>query len=280
MNTNHLKSLSSAVLRLLRPLVRILLRKGVSYGTFADWAKWVYVDIAMKEFTIKDKKQSTSRISVLTGLSRKEVKRLQEIARPEDGGRDEKYNRAARVIAAWRRERDFLNADGEPSVLSITGPWATFSEIVRRYSGDVPVRAILDELLRIGAVEQLDNGKISLLAKAYIPEINEADKLHILGTDVAHLITTIDHNLKSESTKKSRLQRKVAYDNLPDEILPAFRKLSTKRAQNLLENLDKWLAEHDCDVNPSVQGSGRNIAGLGIYYFEEPYSSEDQNDEK
>ena len=205
---------------------------------------------------------------------------MQEIRRPDDTKSDEKYNRAARVISAWRREREFLDADGNPSVLSITGPWATFSEIVRRYSGDVPVRAILDELLRIGAVEQLDNGKISLLAEAYIPEINEADKLHILGTDVAHLITTIDHNLKIESTDNARLQRKVAYDNLPDEALPAFRKMSAKRAQNLLENLDKWLAKHDRDVNPSIQGTGRNIAGLGIYYFEEPYSAEDQNNEK
>jgi hypothetical protein len=251
----------------------------VSFGTFADWVKWIYVDVAMKEFTIKGRKQSTSRVSVLTGLSRKEVKRLQGITRPDDSGRNEKYNRAARVISAWRREREFLDADGNPSTLSITGPWATFSEIVRRYSGDVPVRAILDELLRIGAVEQLDNGKISLLAKAYIPEINEADKLHILGTDVAYLITTIDHNLQSDSDGKSRLQRKVAYDNLPDEALETFRKMSTKRAQILLENLDKWLAKHDRDVNPSVQGTGRNIAGLGIYYFEEPYPAEDKNDE-
>jgi len=233
----------------------------------------------MKEFTISGRKQSTSRVSVLTGLSRKEVKRLTGIPRPDDTERDEKYNRAARVISAWRREREFLDADGNPSALSITGPWATFSEIVRRYSGDIPVRAILDELLRIGAVELLDNGKISLLAKAYIPEINEADKLHILGTDVAHLITTIDHNIRSDSATNTRLQRKVAYDNLPDEALPAFRKLSTKRAQNLLENLDKWLAQHDRDVNPAVQGTGRNYAGLGIYYFEEPYPAEDKNDE-
>jgi len=278
MNTNYLKSLSSAVLRLLRPLIRILLRKGVSYGTFADWAKWIYVDVALKEFTIKGRKQTTSRVSVLTGLSRKEVKRMQEIPRPDDSERDERYNRAARVIAAWRREREFLNADGKPSALSITGPWATFSEIVRRFSGDVPVRAILDELLRIGAVEQTDNGKISLLAKAYIPEISEADKLHILGTDVAHLISTIDHNLDTKS-KKAHLQRKVAYDNLPDEILPEFRKLSAQRAQNLLEQLDEWLAQHDRDVNPKVQGTGRSLAGLGIYYFEEPFPIEEKNNE-
>jgi len=273
-NTNHFKSLSAAIMRLLRPLVRILLRNGVSYGSFADLAKWIYVDVAMKEFKIKGRKQSTSRVAVLTGLSRKEVKRIQGIPAPDDTDRDEKYNRAARVIAAWRRESEFQDAHGNPSTLSVVGPWSTFSEIVRRYSGDVPVRAILDELLRIGAVKQLDNGKISLITQAYIPESSEADKLHILGTDVAHLISTIDHNLHAE-TADARFQRKVSYDNLPNEALPAFRSLSARRAQKLLELLDEWLAKNDRDVTPSVQGGGRNLAGLGIYYFEEPYPVED-----
>ena len=270
MNTNHLKSLSAAILRLLRPLIRILLRNGVSYGTFNDLARWMYVDVAMKEFSIDGRKQSTSRVSVLTGLSRKEVKRMQKISRPEDTERDEKYNRAARVIAAWRREREFLDADGKPSVLPVSGPGPTFSEIVRRFSGDVPVRAILDELLRIGAVKRLDNGKISLSKKAYIPEGSQADKLHILGTDVGHLISTIDYNLQPNAMQ-ARFQRKVSYDNLPDEALPAFRELSAKKAQKLLEKMDEWLAGNDRDVTPSIEGTGRNLAGLGIYYFEEPY---------
>ena len=66
----------------------------------------------------------------------------------------------------------------------------------------------------------------------------------------------------------------MAYDNLPAEVLPEFRKLSAKRAQELLEKLDRWLAERDRDVTPSVKGTGRNRAGLGIYYFEEPYVDE------
>ena len=274
MTSNHLKSLSSAVLRLLRPLVRVLLRNGMSYGTFTELARWVYVDVAMQEFTIEGRKQSTSRVAVLTGLSRKEVKRMQGIQRPDDSAQDEKYNRAARIIAAWRREPEYQDANGEPSPLSITGPWATFSDIVRRYSGDMPVRAVLDELLRIGAVQQLDNGKIALVKKAYIPETSEKDKIHILGTDVGHLIGTIDNNINPISTDV-RFQRKVAYDNLPEEALPAFKKLSFKKAQKLLEQLDGWLAENDRDVNPSVEGTGRNVAGLGVYYFEEPYPKEE-----
>ena len=270
----QLKSISAAVIRLLRPLVRILLRNGVSYRTFSDLAKWVFVDVASKEFGIRGRKQSTSRVSVITGLSRKEVMRVQQLPRPDDRASTERYNRAARVITAWRRDREFVDAGGEPAPLPMSGSGATFSELVKRYSGDVPARAILDELIRIGATERLEDGNLCLLAQAYVPESSEADKLHILGTDVGHLISTIGHNLKPDPIGPL-FQRKVAYDNLPDEILPAFRKLSAKRAQNLLEKLDRWLAQRDRDVTPTVKGNGRNRAGLGVYYFEEPYSNEE-----
>ena len=155
------------------------------------------------------------------------------------------------------------------------GPGATFGELVKRYSGDVPVRAILDELIRVGAVERLKDGKIRLLTQAYIPESSDADKLHILGTDVGHLISTIGHNLKPDSIGPL-FQRKVAYDNLPDEVLPEFRKLSAKKGQTLLEKLDRWLAQRDRDVNPTIEGTGRNRAGVGVFYFEEPHSKKEK----
>lgn len=274
MNERILKPLSAAVLRLFRPLVRVLLRNGVSYRTFADFAKWVYVDVATKEFGIEGRKQSTSRVSVITGLSRKEVKRVRELPRPDDTASVERYNRAARVIAAWRRESNFQDAEGNAAPLLLEGTGATFSELVKRFSGDVPVRAILDELIRIGAVERLEDGRVGLLVRAYVPESSEADKLHILGTDVGYLISTIDHNLQADPMGPL-FQRKVAYDNLPDEALPEFRELSAKRAQALLEKLDRWLAQRDRDVTPTVRGTGRNRAGLGIYYFEEPYEEEE-----
>jgi hypothetical protein len=272
-NDKHQKALLAAVARLLKSLVRILIRNGISYGTFSDIAKWVFVNVAEKEFGIEGRKQSTSRVSVITGLNRKEVSRIRRLAKPDDQADSEKYNRAARVIAAWCRESDFQDAEGTPADLSLAGPWATFSELVRRFSGDVPARAILDELIRVGVVSQLNSGKIRLLANSYVPRCSEADKLHILGSDVAHLISTIDHNITSPAD--ARFQRKVAYDNLPDWVLPKFRKLSAEKAQALLKELDRWLSRHDRDAAPQTEGTGRNLAGLGIYYFEKPFHSED-----
>jgi hypothetical protein len=156
----------------------------------------------------------------------------------------------------------------------MAGPGVSFSQLVKRFSGDVPVRATLDELIRVGAVERLEDGRIKLLTRTYIPASSDTDKLQILGTDVSHLISTIDHNLEAGPIGPF-FQRKVAYDNLPDEVLPVFRKHSAKRAQTLLESLDRWLAQRDRDVTPTVKGSGRNQAGIGIYYFEKPIPTEE-----
>ena len=270
----NIQALSAVVLRILRPLVRILLRHGISYGTFADFAKWVYTDVARQEFGLQGRKQSTSRVSILTGLSRKEVTRVRELQRPDDRPSAEQYNRAARVITAWRREADFLDAEGQPAILSMSGRGATFSELVRRFSGDIPARAIRDELIQVGAMEQLEDGRLHLITPAYIPRTSEIDKIHILGTDVSHLISTIDHNLQPDVLEPF-FQRKVAYDNLPHEVLPQFRRLTSRKAQALLEQMDRWLAGHDRDTNPAVGGTGRSRAGIGIYYFEEPYAEED-----
>jgi hypothetical protein len=262
--------LSTAVSRILRALIRALLRHGVSYHAFADLAKWIYVDMAMDtdEFGVAGRKQSISRAAVLTGLSRKEVVRVSRLPRPADHANAKKPNRAARVITAWLREPDFLDGD-EPAVLPIEGNGATFSELVRRYSGDVTAGAVLYELTRVGAVERLQDGRVRLVTHAYIPQISDPDMLRIFGTDVSDLVSTIDHNLNPDTSQQPWFQRKVVFDNLPDNVLPEFRDLSAKQAQSLLEMWAHWLARHDRDVNPSVEGTGRNRAGIGIYYFEE-----------
>jgi hypothetical protein len=267
------KALATATLRVLRPLVRILLRHGISYATFAELAKWVYVDVATEDFGIPGRKQSVSRVAVITGLTRKEVTRVQQLPRPDDSDEAEQYNRAARVIGGWLRDPDFRDGESPAELPFEHGP-NSFSELVRRHSGDVPARAILDELLRVGAVERQGDGPVRLIARAYIPRGSEVDKLTIVGRDAAALLATMDHNLDPERGVP-RFQRTVTYDNLPDEALAPFRELSSEQAQALLERLNGWLAEQDRDSNPTVRGTGRNRAGLGIFYFEEPVRKEE-----
>jgi Family of unknown function (DUF6502) len=262
--------LDAAVRQLLRPLVRLLLRHSVPFAAFEEMAKKVYVDVALADFPLPDKKPSASRASILTGLNRKEVARLVSEPAGAGGQTAERYNRAARVLTAWTRDPEFVYATGKPRPLEIEGK-LSFSALVKRHSGDMPVRAVLDELLRVGAVRQGDDGRIELVARAFVPHTSEVDKIGILGSDVADLIDTIDHNLQ-HGTAHPRFQRKVMYHSIDAAALPAFRKLSSAQGQMLLEKLDRWLAARDVDDAPGTPVATKVRVGLGVYYFEEPLS--------
>lgn len=271
---DSIQVLYAAILKLLRPLVRLSLKKGISYGTFASLVKWVFYDVASKDLTIKGKKQTHSRISVITGFSRKEVKRLSELAPPTNQRQKEQYNRAARVISGWRRDNDYVDDQGRPIAVPVTGEGATFENLVKRFSGDMPYRSVLDELTRLGALRLESGDCVRLVQDAFMPTADEAIKFHILGTDVELLISTIDHNINSEK-QPPFFQRKVQYDNLPDAILDDFRVMSADWAQKMLDRMDRHLAPNDRDVNPEIEGTGRNVAGIGIYYFQRPFDEED-----
>ena len=261
-------ALDAAFVRILRALACVALRHGMSFPAFADLAKRAFVDAARHEFPLPGRKASSSRVSLLTGLTRKDVQRLSEETPSEWSDAGAQYNRAARVIAGWVRDPAFQIGSDAPAELPFDGGNKSFSELVRLYSGDVPPRAVLDELLRVGAVERDESGKIQLLTRVYIPRVSDREKLQILGSDVADLIATIDNNLQPER-HRPRFQRKVMYDNLPNEAVEKFRELSTAESQELIERMDAWLSRHDRDVNPLVHGLGRVRAGIGIYYFEE-----------
>ena len=260
------KALDTALMCLLRPLVRLMLRHSLPFSAFEALAKSVYVDVAMNDFALPGKKPSISRASILTGLTRKDVQRLVSSAGAPGDAPEDRYNRAARVLTGWIRDPDFLTGKGQPRSLDIDGD-AGFAALVRRHSGDVPARAVLDELLRVGAVVQRKDGQLEPETRAYVPRRGEAEKLDILGTDVAALIDTIDHNLQHGATDP-RFQRKVCYRSIAAEHLPAFRKLSAAHAQSLLEKLDRWLAERDT-VGAGDAHIPQAQVGLGIYHIEE-----------
>lgn len=261
------RALQRAIEKLLRPLFRLLLRHSVSFRAFEEMAKHVYVDVALNDFAIPGKKPTASRVAVMSGLTRKEVQSLLTDEREDDAAVADRYNRAARVLTGWLRDQEFRDAVGRPRVLDADGEHG-FSALVKRYSGDMPTRAVLDELVRVGAVRQRDDSRIELLAPGFVPKNSTIDKIGILGRDVADLIDTIDHNME-KGDDDPRFQRKVMYDAVPVSDLPAFRQLSAIQAQALLEKLDRWLAAHDLDQLPEDTTTPRARVGLGIYYFEE-----------
>ncbi len=266
------RALEGAVLRIMRALARVLIRHGLAMPAFAELAKRAYVDAALQDFAIPGRKPSLSRASLLTGLTRKDVQRLVAEREAGLGATPRADNRAARVVSGWVHDPAFRDAAGAPLELAFDGASPSFSELVRAHGGDVPPRAVLDELISTGSVVRADTGRLALVARAYIPRANDAAKLGILGTDVALLIGTIDHNL--QGLEPARFQRKVAYDNLPVEAVDAFRAIAARHGQALLDELGDWLARHDRDNRPDVEGTGRMRAGVGVFLFEETVGSD------
>ena len=276
------QAINKALESLLRPLFRLLLRNGISYVAFEELTRRTFVDVSIRDFGIPGRKPSVSRASVLSGLSRKEILRLLSEPPAEPSAEGDSHNRAARVLTGWVRDAEFLGADGAPRPLDPEGD-ASFAALVKRYSGDMPARAVLDELMRVGAVQRQPDGRLRIVERAYVPRASTVEKLRILGADVADLIETIDHNVQHGATDP-RFQRKVLYPSIPADALPAFRKLSAAQSQALLEKLDRWLAAHDTDTDglpagppsadpannpPADSTQPRARVGLGIYYFEQ-----------
>ena len=260
--------LNTAILKVLKPLVRIMLRNNIPFGAFSDLARRAYVEVATDDFTVEGRKQSNSRISTITGLSRKEVKRLQELEEEKDDALIQKYNRAARVVYGWVHDNRYQLAPEATKPLSFDGKDLSFSGLVKTYSGDVPPRAVLDELRRVGVVEIDKDELIHLVSRAYIPKDGVNEKIQYLGTDISGLINTMDRNIY-QTELAPFFQRKVYYDNLPDEAVEDIKEMISKNGQKLLEQIDQKMANHDRDSNPDSAGTGRNAIGLGVYYFED-----------
>jgi hypothetical protein len=270
--TDNTQPLFAAVRRLLRPLVRLLLDRGVSFDQFANIAKGVFVEVADVDYALPGRKQTVSRISVLTGLTRKEVVRLREESAPEDAESAASYNRASRVVTGWLMDHPMEGTSSGAAPLPLEGA-GSFAEVVRRHSGDMPVRAVLDELLRVGAV-RLRGDEVELIYRHYIPPLGDTRRLVYLGEDVADLITTIGHNLNAPAGQ-TRLQRKVFYDNVPAESLPALRAMARQKGERVIDELVREMSPHDRDVNSGLGGTERHRVVVGIYFAEEPFVPQD-----
>jgi hypothetical protein len=261
--------LASAVLRLLKPLVRILLRYGVPYGVLADLARRAYAEVGWHDFAPPGRKQTISRVSALTGLTRKEVRRLVE-SRDQGVAPDQaRYSRAIRVISGWTHDRAFQDANGKPALLPVDGEHRSFTLLVRKYSGDIPVRAMLSTLVEAGSVTVTKNG-VRLVRKAYVPARDVTEKIRILGQDVSELVDTIEHNLHAPA-EDLHFQRKVTYDNISPEAVAGLRKLSARKSQALLELLDREFSKNDLDRK---RRRGGKCISVGIYYHEHDSSEE------
>ena len=263
---NANKILTTAICQILRPLVRILLRNGISCGSFEEMVRKAYVDEAFAQAHRNNSKATVSSVSAETGLSRKEVKRLTEADLSDSENTEQKYNRAIRVIGGWLNDPQFAYDEGNPKALSLDSSIddsnASFASLVKQYSGDIPTKAMLNLLESSDCVEITD-GLVHLVRNAYVPGNDPEEIIRILGKDTNQLINTIDHNLTADE-KSKWFQRKVSNPRVATAAVPVFREFARKRSQTLLEELDAWLSQNEADDDTDSR-----YVSMNIYYYEQ-----------
>ena len=255
--------LNESALKILHPLVRVMIRNGVACGSFEELVRKAYVDEAFSIGKHNKTKTTISSVSAQTGLSRKEVKRLNELEEAQQADVEQKYNRAVRVISGWVNEAKFIDEKGEAKTLPIDGEASSFAELVKEFSGDIPTKAMLNLLVAADCVKVTGN-TVQLIKHAYVPGKDSAEVIRILGTDTNELMNTIDLNLTVDESNK-RYQRKVSTAVLNKNAIEEFKELSQSQSQSLLEKLDTWLTQNE--VEPDDENA--SYVSLGIYYYEQ-----------
>ena len=263
------QALLAAFRVLMGPLVRILLRQGISYAEFSEVAKAVYVEVALKDFKVSGRKATRTRIAVMTGLTRKEVKRVIDEAVKERFELKTSFNRLGRVLVGWHTDADFTGPYGMPLELQYeTGNpnEPTFSVLVKRHSGDMSPRSILDELVRVGAIRETDIGWFRVMRREYIPEAQGTHTFERTGVVVRNFVNTVEFNMTKLAPGKGRFERHVtADDGIRREDLPKFDHYLRERCQVLLEEIDNWLA--GLPKPDPKKGDDVIHTGIGIYHY-------------
>jgi len=270
---------TSAVLRavrhILRPLVKLMLAQGITFPAIAELLKQVLVETAQKDFPVPGKATNDSRISVLTGVHRKDVKRLRQQQGPEENV-PKSVSLGSQVVNVWLSETRWLEADGSPRVLHKSGGEGGkpgFEELAECVSKDVRPRAILDELVRVGAVTLLQDKRVQLNAAAFIPNEGVEEKLYYLErTAYAHLMASV-HNV--QGGKPPFFDRIVHYDNLPPEALSGLRELVDIESMRMLRSVNDLARKASTKKTDDPQSFT-----LGAFMFTETagFPSEDEED--
>lgn len=265
------RELLSAFRSLMTPLVRILLRNGISFREFAEVLKDVFVAVCARDLVVPGRRLTLSRIAIVTGLTRKEVSTIVRDDELRRKALETNANRAAKILEAWHSDTRFLGPYGFPRDLLIEGddPSGTFSDLVRENSGDMPVRAMLEELMRVDAARVVEGGEVvRVLKRTYIPTEMTPEMIQIFSQAVRRYIETVDYNLSLQETKSRRFDRVVYPDpGLRVIDVPVFQQEVREYLETVIAEIDYKTSKYQRLDDPESETTTR--VGVGIYFYQD-----------
>jgi hypothetical protein len=213
MPDNVKTALSISLLRLLRPLVRIMLREGLTYSHFAAVAQMAFVESAAKDFVGKGMKSSVSSVCALTGMTPQEVTAvLIEQERFDSSELLEVSNPFARVLHGWHNDRDYVGPYGFPVDLPFDGSPLSFTNLTARHTEGVSPHVVLEELKRLGAVTEVGFNVWKPLKQEYIDPNLSPENIGRMASLVESLLSTLENNTRGKRDGTDLFERTMIVD--------------------------------------------------------------------
>ena len=275
--------LIAAIRKIMRPIVRLMLNFQISYPFLVNLLKSLYVEVADEEFGVDDKRQTDSRITLLTGVHRKDVKRLRN-ERNADLNTPKNISIGAQLIAYWLGSESFVDELGKPIALPLRSAAKpskekTFDDLVEIVcKQDIRPRVILDEWLNLGIATQDEQGRIHLNTGAFTPDKGFDEKAFYFGKNLHDHISASAHNLLGNTP--SYFDRSVYYDNLSKESIAKLAEMANNTGMQALTQINKTaLALQQQDQDKDDRNYRMNF-GVFNYNAQLPAQSADKEGEQ
>jgi hypothetical protein len=256
--------------KVLKPLVRILFRAGVRFDEFIELLRGIYVEIIIEDVAAIEKQVTTSRISILSGVPRRDVERLvasdelMKIPKPTD------VQALAAILHRWHTDSAFLGPYGVPLEIPFSGSGGrSFLDLVNGSPTPIDPHSAFEQLLAAGVISRSGDTHVKVLSRSYVmPEPLSAEMLEHFGGAMTNLASTLHFNMTPHSPKK-RLERSVfPVEGLPEEFQQEFDGYVRERAHAMLSEVDDWLA--DLSRRPLKNPSVRISTGVSVYQYVAP----------
>jgi hypothetical protein len=257
----------AALKRVVDPLVDLMFDAGVTVREFSQIVRERAVRTAASRVCKESGRDSKSRVAIITGLPRSEVARILE-SNDASPTRRLGQHPARKVLAAWFDNPRFLAANGDPAVLPIFGKRRSFEQLVSMHSGGIPVRAMLDELTQIDAVEQLEDQRVR--AKSRIPILTgmTAGAIAVIGERTRDLLDTLTNNLRR--TSKPLFEGTALADEIDLEMISLIRREIAEQGASFLNSANSLFGRSSVKAKRSIpKTSTKYRLGVSVYYFQD-----------
>jgi hypothetical protein len=264
-------ALVKAVNMLCKPLIRLLIEKGITFPQFRELMKELYVEVANESFSLDDKTPSDSRIFVLTGVHRKDIKRIREQAEQDSQQITSSASLSGEIVARWSSLPEYLDAKGKPRPLLKTGKndEAGFEQLVSSVSKDVRPKVILEEWLRLNVV-RLKNDTVILNQSAFVTNKEFKEMAYYLGHNVHDHIASCVSNILADDDPM--LERSVYYASLTENSVDKLNTIASKKGDELLQHINKQAIKlYDADKH---KDDAVYRMRLGVYWYQAQLDSQ------